>query len=166
MEIEKPKMSCWGSDDNSTGPVEEVYKCPVCDGETEKVKSITIKNFVVDNLIDEVGNNKYHICLNADCDVVYFNSDKSLVIKKDYIKIPIWFKKDANPKYICYCNQVTEQQIIDAVLNENANGMKDIIRITGAMKNSECEIKNPLGKCCSPVIQDTINKALNMKNFQ
>lgn len=57
---------------------------------------------------------------------------------------------------------MTEQQIIDAVLNENANGMKDIIRITGAMKNSECEIKNPLGKCCSPVIQDTINKALNM----
>lgn len=108
---------------------------------------------------------QYHICLNADCDVVYFNTDKSFIIKKDSIKTPIWFKKDANPKYICYCNQVTEKQIIEAVLNEEAKNMKDIIRITGAMKNGQCETKNPLGKCCSPTIQETINKALNMKEL-
>lgn len=39
--------------------------------------------------------------------------------------------------------------------------MKDIIRITGAMKNGECETKNPLGKCCGPIIQEIINKTLN-----
>ncbi|WFD12312.1 (2Fe-2S)-binding protein [Tepidibacter hydrothermalis] len=66
---------------------------------------------------------------------------------------------------MCYCNQVTEQQIIDAVLNENAKDMKDIIKITGAMKNGKCETKNPLGKCCGSVIQETIKKALNMKKL-
>ena len=40
--------------------------------------------------------------------------------------------------------------------------MKDIIRLTGAMKNGKCEINNPLGICCSPLIQETINKALNI----
>lgn len=79
------------------------------------------------------------------------------------MKIPIWYKKDANPKYICYCNQVTEEQIINAVLNEGAKDIKDIVMLTGAMKKGKCEINNPLGKCCSPIIQETINKALKMK---
>lgn len=58
---------------------------------------------------------------------------------------------------------VTEQQIINAVLDDGAKNIKDIIRLTGAMKNGKCEIKNPLGKCCGPLIQETINKALNSK---
>ncbi len=104
----------------------------------------------------------YFICLNEDCDVVYFNQ-RNVIFGRQDIKIPIWYKKDADPKYICYCNQVTEQQIIDAVLVGGAKTIKDIIKITGAMKNAKCVINNPLGKCCSPVIQDTINKALLIK---
>lgn len=93
--------------------------------------------------------------------------DQELILKKDSIKIPIWFKKDANPKYICYCNQVTDQQIIDAILYKDAKNMKDIIRITGAMREGECETKNPLGKCCGSVIQEIINETLNnLENFK
>ncbi|MEG1254354.1 MAG: (2Fe-2S)-binding protein [Clostridium sp.] len=77
--------------------------------------------------------------------------------------MPIWFKQDADPKYICYCNKVTEQEIIDAVINKGAKDMKDIIRLTGAMKNARCEVNNPLGKCCGSVIQETIDKALSIK---
>lgn len=83
-----------------------------------------------------------------------------MIFRTKDIKTPIWYKKDADPKYICYCNQVTEQQIIDAVLLENAKNIKDIIKITGAMKDAKCATNNPLSKCCSPVIQDIINKAL------
>lgn len=106
----------------------------------------------------------YRICLNEDCDVVYYDLDGNVILKKQDIKIPIWYKKDASPKYICYCNQVTEEQIINAVLNDGAKNIKDIIRLTGAMKNGKCEVSNPLGKCCSPIIQETINKALNIKS--
>lgn len=104
----------------------------------------------------------YRICLNRDCDVVYYDTVTNEIFEKKDIKIPIWYKKDANPKYICYCNQVTEEQIISSVLNDGAKDMKDIIKLTGAMKNGKCEINNPLGKCCSPFIQDTIDKALNI----
>lgn len=105
----------------------------------------------------------YRICLNEDCDAVYYDLGVNVIFRKKDIKIPIWFKKDANPKYICYCNQVTEEQIINAVVHYGAKDMKDIIKLTGAMKNGKCEINNPLGKCCSPFIQETINKALNIK---
>lgn len=101
--------------------------------------------------------------MNEDCNIVYFNPDIDVSFSKEQVKVPIWFKKDANPKYICYCNQVTEQQIIDAVTNDEAKNLKDIIRLTGAMKNGKCEHNNPLGKCCSPLIQETINKALKIK---
>jgi len=100
--------------------------------------------------------------MSEECNVVYFSPSIGTSYSKEQIKVPIWFKKDANPKFICYCNQVTEQQIINAVLHDGAKNMKDIIRLTGAMKNGKCEINNPLGKCCSPVIQETINKTLNI----
>ena len=134
----------------------------MCQWEVQGVKDITVRHFVNDDLVDQIKDGNYYICLNEICDVVYFNHDQGQVFNKHNIKIPIWFKKDANPKYICYCNNVTEQEIIDAIVEENAKNMKDIIRITGAMKNGECEIKNPLSKCCGSVIQKIIKETLEM----
>jgi bacterioferritin-associated ferredoxin len=156
-------MSCWASKEKSVGTAEQLSLCPVCNKNTKEVKAITVKHFVLNSLIDTIIEDNYRICLNEDCDVVYFDLERNIIFKKQDIKIPIWYKKDANPKYICYCNQVTEQQIIDAVLNDGAKDIKDIIRLTGAMKNSKCETNNPFSKCCSPFIQKIINKALNSK---
>ncbi|HAK43144.1 MAG TPA: (2Fe-2S)-binding protein [Clostridium sp.] len=124
---------------------------------------MTVKHFVKDDIINVLYEGDYHICLNKDCDVVYFNENKNIILKRQHIKIPIWYKKDANPKYICYCNKVTEEQIINAVLIDGAEDIKDIIRLTGAMKNGKCETNNPVGKCCSPIIKETIDKALKIK---
>lgn len=38
--------------------------------------------------------------------------------------------------------------------------MKDIIRLTGAMKNANCEVNNPKGKCCGPDIQSVIDRVI------
>lgn len=107
---------------------------------------------------ENAGTDDYFLCKTADCDVVYYNS-KSVFYKHDVI-VPIWFKDGADPKYICYCNKVTEEQIVDAVVSRNARNMKDIIELTGAMKNGKCELNNPAGKCCGPVIKQTIEKAM------
>ena len=138
--------------------------CPKCKSKCVEVKDITVKHLVDDKFSNEVKGHTYFICMNEECNTVYFSSDLKVSYSKQQIKVPIWFKKDANPKYICYCNQVTEQQIISAVLNDGAKDMKDIIRLTGAMKNGKCEVNNPLGKCCGPIIQATINKALKLRN--
>jgi len=135
----------------------------MCNGNTQQVKYITVKHFVKDDIINDLYEGDYHICLNKDCDVVYFNENKNIILKRQHIKMPIWYKKDANPKYICYCNKVTEDQIISAVLVDGAEDIKDIIRLTGAMKNGKCETNNPVGKCCSPIIKETIDKALKIK---
>jgi bacterioferritin-associated ferredoxin len=50
-------------------------------------------------------------------------------------------------KYVCYCNHVTEQDIVDAIIN-GAKDVKEVIKVTGAMKNSNCAVNNPKGTCC------------------
>ena len=130
--------------------------CPFCRKEGRKVKAITVKHLVVEELRSEITDEDYLLCMSETCDVVYYGSDSNVQIKKEQVKVPVWFKDDANPKYICYCSQITEEDIIDAVKNEGARTLKDIIKITGAMKNCNCEAKNPTGECCSPFILETI----------
>jgi len=80
------------------------------------------------------------------------------------VKVPLCFKKDANPKYACYCSRVTEEEIIKAVVEYGANTMEEVINLTGAMSNSDCQKKNPLGKCCHKIVQDAIDKGLNIRS--
>lgn len=143
--------------------MEESNYCPTCDNPSEQVKLNTVKHLVKDNMVEKLNSqNTYHICRDADCDVAYYSNDGLVFYKKD-IRVPIWFKSDANPKYVCYCSEVTEEQVMNAVVNGGARNLKDVIKLTGAMKNGQCEINNPTGKCCSPVIQVVIELALESK---
>nr|WP_278309045.1 hypothetical protein [Peptoclostridium litorale] len=60
----------------------------MCSGETQEIKSITVKYFVLDNLVNTVRNECYYICLNENCDVVYYNQENQIFKKQD-MKIPI-----------------------------------------------------------------------------
>jgi bacterioferritin-associated ferredoxin len=137
--------------------------CPVCNNKGEAVGKITVEHLVTDDNRKAVEGDQYRICLNEDCDVVYYNVDNGVKFLKNQIKVPIWFKKDANPKYACYCSKVTEEQVIEAVLKHGAKTVQEVNAITGAMKNSNCKENNPMGICCHKIIQEAINKGLAMK---
>lgn len=96
--------------------------------------------------------------MDEDCSVVYYNVDNGIRFLKGQVNVPIRFKKDANPKFACYCSKVTEEQVIDAVIKHGAKSVKEVNAITGAMKNSNCKENNPLGTCCHKIIQDAIDK--------
>ena len=118
---------------------------------------------VTDDYRNAVDGDQYKICMNEDCDVIYYNLDKEIKFLKDQVRVPIWFKKDADPKYACYCSKVTEDQVIEAVVKHGAKTVKEVNAITGAMKNSLCKENNPLGVCCHKIIQEAIDKGLTMK---
>lgn len=147
----------------TTRLVEKNSLCPVCRENGTFVKNITVRHMVLDELTEQVGNNDYFLCMNEECDVTYYNTESNTKFNKQQAKVPLWFKKDANPKYACYCSKVTEGQVIDAVLKDGVTDMKDVLKITGAMSKSQCQKKNPLGKCCHAIIQAAIDKALSMK---
>ncbi len=145
------------------GTTNNTEPCPICNNSGLSVKKITVEHLVSENLRTTVAGDHYQICMNADCDVVYFNNAESIIFSKNQIKMPIWFKKDANPKYACYCSQVTEDQVIDAVLNQGAKTVKEVNAVTGAMKHANCIENNPLGICCHKAIQDAIDKGLGLR---
>lgn len=135
--------------------------CPVCNRSGITVGSITVKHLVLDMLQDIVVDKDYYLCINEECNNVYYNNKVSF--NTEQVKVPIWFKKDATPRYACYCSKVTEEQVIDAVIKDGAKNIKDIIDITGAMENAQCQKNNPSGKCCHNIIQMAIDKGLKMK---
>lgn len=135
-------------------------KCPVCNNEGISVGKVTVKHLVAENYRKAVEGDQYKICMNEACDVVYYNADNGIKFLKAQVSVPVWFKKDANPKYACYCSKVTEEQVIEAVLRHGAKTVKEVNDITGAMKNSNCIEKNPLGVCCHKIILEAIDKGL------
>lgn len=157
------KKSCWGSEENSAGSVENIVYCKKCEEKAQKVDKEIVRHFVINSLKKSIIDGDYYLCLNEECRTTYFNKENTIILKNSDLNTQIGFKKDSYPKYICYCNKVTEQQIIDAVVNNNARSIKDVVIITGAMKNSNCKINNPLGKCCSSDIQKIINNILVSK---
>lgn len=142
--------------------IEDYSVCPLCNQVGNKVKNLTIKHLVIDEISGQIGTEDYYLCMDELCSITYYNRKLNKQFNKAQIKVPIWFKEDANPKYVCYCSKVTEEQVINAVINEGVDNMDDVLRITGAMNNPQCQRKNPLGKCCHKIIQDAIEKGLSI----
>lgn len=138
-------------------------KCPVCGNDGVAVSTVTVEHLVRPVLRSEVTGKDYFICMDENCKVVYFDLITGVKFMNDQVNVPIWFKKDADPKYACYCSKVTEEQVIDAVAMQGAKTVKEVNALTGAMKNSNCKANNPLGVCCHPIIQAAIDKALLLK---
>ena len=152
---------CCGCETEAT--TKNMENCPFCKNEGISVSKVTVEHLVTDDYRKAVEGERYRIYMNEDCDVVYYNAENGIKFLKDQVKVPIWFKKDANPKYACYCSKVTEEQVIEAVVKNGAKTVQEVNVITGAMKNSNCEENNPLGVCCHKIIQEAIDKGLKMK---
>lgn len=132
--------------------------CPVCNALGQTLPFETVKSMVRVTTL-EVG--EFGVCLSTDCEVVYFSS--SAIFRQADVVVPIAWKNGATPKYVCYCNQVTEDEVVRAVTESKARTVGDVAKATGAMKNGKCLVKNPKGACCHKDIESVIHRALNSK---
>lgn len=138
--------------------------CPLCGKQGRPVGGITVKHLAEGVHQDKVAaEDTYFICMEENCDVVYYEASGDLRFFKNEVNVPIWFKNDADPKYACYCSRVTVEEVIHAVVEQGANSVKEVNQLTGAMKNANCKLSNPLGVCCHPVIQEAIDQGKAMK---
>lgn len=138
----------------------KTFTCPVCNGKAKLVSYITVKHLVNTNLQETIVKKPYYICMNEICDTVYFSViNENIFFKKD-LNVPIWFKINADPKYICYCSKVTEEMIVKAINEKGATNIQEICEITGAMQNCNCIKANPLGKCCCTHIKNILENTL------
>lgn len=137
--------------------------CPVCGDDGKSVLSRTVGHLVRSEYSHQVTDGQYKICMKASCDVVYFNVDDGDSFTKGQVKVPIWFKNGAKPRFACYCSEVTEEQVLDAVVRLGSESVKDVNAATGAMKNPNCIERNPLGVCCHKIIEEAIAKGKSLR---
>jgi bacterioferritin-associated ferredoxin len=145
---------CCSSSCCSAGAV----KCPVCGALSQPVPLETVKSMVTTDFPDTEA---FGVCLSASCDVVYFSS--GLVFRQADVHVPVGWKDGANPKYVCYCNRVTGEEIARAVTERSARTVADVAKATGAMKNGKCLVNNPKGACCHADIELIIRRALESR---
>lgn len=70
----------------------------------------------------------------------------------------MYLEKDkSEEEIICYCSNVTKEQIITALEN-GAKNLNDIRRMTGACTKGKCKELSPRKTCCSPLILQIISE--------
>jgi len=88
--------------------------CPACGSLAIEVELITVKSMLKDNLKAEVDNGKeWHICSGDKCEITYFSNNKKF--SKNDIRVLVWYKEQTHEVPICYCSNLTEKEIFDAV---------------------------------------------------
>lgn len=123
--------------------------CPVCEALGEEIPYETVCNLVKPDKKVLILDKGYYICLNPSCNVAYYcDNNKDTFITSD-ISVPIWYKDDANIKYVCYCNNVTIDEVTNTIIDYKVKNIKGLMKYTNVMKNGQCKKNHPMGKCCS-----------------
>ncbi len=108
-----------------------------------------------------MGDAKYSICENPDCDVIYFTTSKGRTLRKADLKTRVTFKEKDSPRPLCYCKQVTEEDVVRAIEN-GATTFDEVMVSTGIGGGGQCKITNPAGRCCSrnyrPFIENELKR--------
>ncbi len=118
-------------------------KC-ICGTEGWKVRKITVGNHLNPeywHLLDE----SFYFCPTSDCEVVYFNGNVAFTVRE--VKTKVFFKEKGSPKPLCYCKQVTEEDVVEAI-RKGAKSVEEVEEMTGIGNGGYCVVTNPSGRCC------------------
>ena len=117
--------------------------CPICHRIGQKVRKITVEHQVKHGL--KVEGEQFFLCRTPECDVAYYTEDGKPILQNQLVN-KIWFKKVSPPVPICYCANVTEEEILNHVaVAKCCSSLDDIKKHTGANTGCECLTKNPAG---------------------
>ena len=137
---------CCGGD--SSSKVAAKMACPECSVLQKSVSYQTVVHHThhpYNQELDEVGN--YYFCQNSCCNVIYFDSNEAfLSIEK--VRGPIGQKMDIPSRPVCYCFDVTEEQVLKELARDGVSKTKEFVKALTSGKLCACEIRNPSGRCC------------------
>ena len=106
---------------------------------------------------EEVGDQDHYLCPTPACEVVYFSPATGQVFAKGDLRVRVWFKETEEPLPICYCSNLTRQEIVRAVRAGHTT-IEAVRRATGALSTGRCLTENPTGRCCHRVFQQIIDE--------
>jgi bacterioferritin-associated ferredoxin len=135
--------------------------CPLCKNEGLEVEKITVANHAKESCWP-LGEENYSFCESPDCEVIYFTGSGSRTLKKGDVKTRVTFKEKSSPRPLCYCKQVTEEDVVRAIDN-GAKTFEQVRQATNIGGGGHCKITNPAGRCCSRNYKPFIEKELKKR---
>ena len=122
--------------------------CPNCRVLQKPVSYVTVLHHTRHPYNQELDEDRnYFFCRNSSCNVVYFDSnEESLAVEE--VRGPIGQKMDTPSRPICYCFDVTEEQVLEELAQDGASITKEFVKALTSGKLCACEIRNPSGRCC------------------
>lgn len=139
--------------------------CPQCNQIGLMVRDLTIQKLLTPEAKNKLKDSTaYYLCTDPDCLISYYSFKNEQLFDIHDVKVPIWYKKDANPVYACYCNKLTREEVLEFVKETGIDEMnKIIIRLRGKVK-STCVAKNPSGQCCNEYFNELIAQGLEERD--
>jgi len=134
--------------------------CPKCSERGLLVRNLTVRSLIIPESKKRVMDIAYYLCMSSDCEVSYYSKAPNEVFTTKEVKVPIWYKKNAYPKYACYCNKITDEEAINAVKETGLSEMSEIIEFLRGKVKCACVAKNPSGQCCTPLFPEAITIGL------
>ncbi len=135
--------------------------CPNCKKEGLEVENITVANHAKESCWP-LGGEQYSICENPDCEVIYFTASGGRTLKTSDVKTRVTFKEKSAPRPLCYCKQVTEEDVLRAI-ESGAKTFEEVRIATGIGGGGQCKVTNPAGRCCARNYKPFIEKELKKR---
>lgn len=137
--------------------------CPKCSERGLLVRNLTVHSLLKPKSKKRISDIAYYLCMSSDCEVSYYSKEPNEIFTTKDVKVPIWFKKDANPKYACYCNKITDEEAFNAVKETGLSEMSEVIEFLREKVKCACVAMNPSGQCCTPLFSEAINNGLDAR---
>lgn len=137
--------------------------CPQCSQQGQLVRKLTVRSLLIPKLKNRVLDIAYYLCMSSDCKVSYYSNTPNEIFTTKDVKVPIWYKKDAHPKYACYCNKITDEEVINTVKETGLSDMQEIIKFLREKVKCACVAMNPSGQCCTPLFPEAITIGLHAR---
>ena len=119
----------------------KMARCPVNGKEYSSVGVKTILHHLAEPWRNHLKNQSYYYCTDANCDVVYFGKDES-VISKFALRTKVGLKDNSPERSVCYCFGVSY------IAAENDEAAKEFVTEMTRQSLCSCETSNPSGRCC------------------
>ena len=141
-----------------------VPQCPKCKNSGLMVRNLTVKILLTSKAKEKFEESASHyLCMDSGCPISYYGIGGNYHFEIADLKVPMWYKKNADPIFACYCNNITRDEVLEFVKQTGIHEMnKIIIRLRGKVK-SACVAKNPTGRCCNEYFNELIDQGMKTR---
>jgi len=135
--------------------------CPVSATAGHKVKQVTLGNHLRPDHWRWAWHDGFYFCPAPVCPVVYFHNGHRVYFTQEEIRTRVGIKAVGPPVPVCYCMNVTEEQIVEEIqVKRCCTSLEDIKNYTRARTGKLCHVTNPAGKCCGKHLTAVVERAL------